>query len=77
MATRSKTGVTKPLDYAQLNALSSVVMYDTTMKKRKGKFYKVQKIIETARNSKGLFTVKLNFVSGYAIFLYVSKTVIS
>ena len=35
-----------PVDYTQLHSLSSVVLYDTSFKKSRGKLYDVERIIE-------------------------------
>ncbi|CAB4015417.1 Hypothetical predicted protein [Paramuricea clavata] len=42
---------TRSVDYSQLNSFSSAVLYDTAPKRRKSKFYAVERIIERRRRS--------------------------
>lgn len=53
-----------PVDYTQLHSLSSVVLYDTSFKKSRGKLYDVERIIERR---------KTRYVSFFFI-LFISRT---
>lgn len=46
-----------PVDYTQLHSLSSVVLYDTSFKKSRGKLYDVERIIERRKTRYASFSL--------------------
>ena len=56
----------KIVDYKQLNALSSVVLYDTGKKKKNASFYEVERVITRRR----VCHVSCVFNSYYSLVIY-------